>query len=354
MKIVKKKKRNKPNNVNAFTEINGYDHYIGLDWDQKGYSLARLTRKKEKPKLKQGAPKIEELQQYLIELRGKKILTIEETTSTHWLYVELKEYVDKIVVCDPYRNRLLSEGAKDDRIDSSKLSMLLRGGLLKEVYHSNLEKAYKARKLVSSYEDLIKSIVRLKNQRNALYRAIGLKYKESKGNSEEAIVKQIEDSQNRLIELHEEEKAEYIKSFERLRKEIPIINMMCKVSGISTISSVKIYGIVIDAGRFKHKNKYWGYCGLANHEKWSGKKFYGKRKTRYSRVLKSVYKTAAVSAIGSNSDIRKYYEDQLAKGISEEKARNSVARYIAKVTYAIMKNGKPYQGYERKEEKMAA
>lgn len=341
MKLKKKERRNK---LNTFTELEGYDHYLGLDYSQEGYSLGRVTGKMKNPKIVNGSRRVEDIQLRLKELRGKKILTIEETTSTHWLYVELKEYVDKIVVCDPYRNSLLSEGAKDDEIDAGKLSLLLRGGFLKEVYHS-MEEDYVIRKLISAYEDLVKSGVRVKNQQSSIYRSMGLSYKarESLGNN--AIVKFIERQQNKSIEVYEEFKEQYKKEFEQLRRKIPVIEYMCKVAGIDTISAVKIYGTVIDAKRFSTKNKYWGYCGLVYHQKLSGNRNYGKRKTRYSRVLKGVYKTSALAAIRGNNDISQYYKHLLTNGLSEDKARNQIARYIATVTYAIMKYETEYMPY---------
>ena len=103
---------------------------------------------------------MEHLKAYFSNLKGRKIVTIEETTSTHWLYIELYKYVDKILICDPYRNKLLSDGAKTDKLDAGKLSLLLRGGLLKEVYHS-LDRTYELRQLVGDYEQLVKFGVRI-------------------------------------------------------------------------------------------------------------------------------------------------------------------------------------------------
>lgn len=62
---------------------------------------------------------------------------MEETTTSQWLYTELRNHVDKLVACDTHRNKLLSEGAKTDKIDAEKLVQLLRANLLKEIYHSN-------------------------------------------------------------------------------------------------------------------------------------------------------------------------------------------------------------------------
>ena len=48
--------------------------------------------------------------------------------------------------------------------------------MLKEIYHSGEEAIY-LRKLVSGYEDIVKSGVRLKNQKSALFRSEGLDHK---------------------------------------------------------------------------------------------------------------------------------------------------------------------------------
>ncbi len=347
MKITKKVNRNKQNTYSSLTD---YNYYLALDWSQVNYALGVLTPKSKHPRYLRGPAKIDNIQNHLSGLRGKKILTIEETTSTHWLYAELYECVDKIVICDPYRNSLLSDGAKNDDIDAGKLSLLLRGGFLKEVYHT-LDNSYQIRKLLSGYEDLIKMGVRLQNQKSALYRAEGLNSKKDSGLPADTFMSFVEEQQNSLITHYEETKQKYLEQFRQLRKNIPIINKMCRISGINTISAVKIYGTVLDAKRFSGKNKYWGYCGLVHHQKTSGGRNYGKRKIRHSRRLKSVYKTAALAAISGKNDIGEYYQELLSQGYSEYKARHAVARYIATSTYAMMKNATEYIPYSwRKKE----
>jgi hypothetical protein len=150
-----------------------YDHYIAIDWSDFNMAIARMTKKSNKITAIDVPSDIEDLKAYLKSLKGSKILAIEETTTSQWLYTELKEYVNRIFICDPHRNRLLSEGPKTDKIDARKLVQLLKAGLMKEVYHST-EKFLYLRRVVSGYEDLVKAGVRLKNQRSALLRACGL------------------------------------------------------------------------------------------------------------------------------------------------------------------------------------
>jgi hypothetical protein len=153
-----------------------YDYYIAVDWSQRNMAIATLRKDIDRPKITDVDSDIEDLKAYLSSLKGRKIVTIEETTSTHWLYVELYNYAEKILICDPYRNKLLSDGAKTDKLDAGKLSLLLRGGLLKEVYHG-LEKTYELRQLVCDYEQLVEFGTRILNEKSSIYRGSGKSYK---------------------------------------------------------------------------------------------------------------------------------------------------------------------------------
>ena len=94
-----------------------YDHYIAVDWAQCNMAIARMTAKSNEIKTIDTKADVGDLRAYLKNIKGKKILTIEETTTSQWLYSELKDNVDEILICDPHRNKLLSEGAKTDKID---------------------------------------------------------------------------------------------------------------------------------------------------------------------------------------------------------------------------------------------
>jgi transposase len=330
---------------NRLVCIGYYDHYMALDWSLDNATLARMRPASTHPRIIKLEPEINVVKEYVSKCHGSKILCLEETTGSHWLYVELKDSFDKIFVCDPYRNHLLSEGAKTDKIDAGKLCQLLRTGMLKEVYHS-LEQDYHLRKIVSAYEDWIKFGVRFQNQRSALYRTVGLRYKRDSIDDGDEFLRFIETHQESAIDLYEERKREYERLFQSLRKQNRLISNLTAISGISDIWAVTIYSKVIDASRFKNKYKYWSYCGLVKHEKQSGGRSYGKRPPRYCRKLKHIYKSAALAAIGGKNDIREYYDYFLSLGLSPRDARNGVARYIAKVSYGMLKNKSEYVPYQ--------
>lgn len=325
-------------------ELSKYDHYIGLDWSKTNMAIARLTANRINPKVIDVPSDIKELKHYLECLKGKKIITFEETTTSQWLYVELLDCVDKIVICDPYRNRLLSDGPKNDKIDAGKLSSLLQGGLLKEIYHTT-DKIYKLRKYVSAYDDLIKYGVRLLNQKSAIYLSQGLSHRK-KALTKEPVTKFIIERIDKALEVYQENRLQYKELFSKISKKNKLIKNQLTIPGIGEIFAVKIVSTVVDARRFNKAGHYLVYCGLVKHEKLSGGKSYGKRKPRFNRTLKAVYKMAALAAIRSNSPMKDYYEYLLTRGLPEHNARNAIARYIAKVSYGMMKNQEKYQPYK--------
>jgi len=327
-----------------------YTHYIALDWSKEIVAMATMKNSGSKVELKNFKPDPAIVKQMLKKCAGKKILTIEETTTSHWLYVELKESVDRILICDPYRNNLMKDGPQTDKIDARNLCLLLRNGMLKEVYHT-LDKNYELRKLVSAYEDVVKALVRLKNQRSAMFRAEGKDHKKEKILSKSGIKKFVTQKQIESIEYFERIKEDFETIFKKIESENEIIQRLKRISGIGRKIAIMIYSVVIDANRFENKYKYWAYSGLVRYYKESGGKNYGSKKVRYSKLLKKCYKSAALAAINGNNDIREYYEYLLNRGESFENARNQIARYIAKVSYAVMRNNIEYRAYQWRESK---
>lgn len=317
--------------------LNEFDHFLALDWSMKVMAIAHMRRRSKEPETFERPSDLKEFKQYLATLKGPKVLTIEETTTAQWLYVELIDHVDRIILCDPYHNRLLSNGPKTDKIDAGKLCQLLRAGLLKEVFHS-LSGLYELRRLVSAYEDLVKAGVRVLNQKASIEQG----HFES-GKHAPFILEHVAKS----IELYQRSKEQYEHKFTDLSRRNKLVKNLMELSGIGIIGAVKIVAIVVDARRFARAGNYLSYCGLIKHEKISGGRSYGRRRPRFNHTLKVVYKLAAMSVIsGHNNPIREYYEYLLAKGCAEHNARNAVARYIARLTYGMLKTGKRYQAYQ--------
>ncbi|MBL4818790.1 MAG: IS110 family transposase [Deltaproteobacteria bacterium] len=321
-----------------------YDNYIAIDWAQETMAIARMTNKQDKIKVFEGPSDVRGIREFLKGLRGTKILTIEESTASQWLYTEFREHVDRLLVCDPYRNRLLSEGAKNDKIDATKLVRLLRSDMLKEVFHSGDEFIY-LRKIVSGYDDLIRSGVQAKNQRSALLRAIGKSHKKDSFPPELLADKFVLDRLERRIEDYKTQKAEYEREFQRLCKKHKSIKNLKTIPGIGDIHAVQIAATVVDAKRFENQGRFLSYCGLVKLERMSGGKSYGKKSPRYNRAFKHVFKMASQSVIqaGVTNPMHQFYEYLInEKKKSEYIARHTIARKIAVLSYGILKTNKAF------------
>lgn len=325
-------------------ELNIYDHYIAIDWSIKNMAIARMTYKSNKITVVNVPSDITELKLYLRQLKGKKVIAIEETTTAQWLYTELKEEVDRVLVCDPYRNHLLAEGPKTDKIDAMKLVQLLKAGLLKEVYHTADPFLY-LRRVVSGYEDLVRSGVRLKNQRSALLRACGKSSKEKEVEElSESGDQYVLGGLDRQIVAYEEEKERYEKEFARLSRKYPAIRHQASLPGIGPIHSVKIVARIVTPARFADKGHFLSYAGLIQLEKMSGGRSYGQKRPRFCRQMKSVYKSGAFAAIGGDNPLNDYYEYLIQeKGYPAYQARHAVARRLAILSWGVFKSKKKYQ-----------
>ena len=321
-----------------------FDHFVSVDWSQRTMAIAHLRRRDKDPAVFERPSELKVLKEYLHTLRGLTVLTVEETTTAHWLYLELRDDVDRIIICNPYTNRLLSAGPKTDKIDAAKLCLLLRAGLLKEVFHTD-DELYDLRLLVSAYTDLVQAGVRALNQRSALVRGHS-----DAGTHAPFITEHLDKS----FELYRHAKEQYETKFDNFCHHNKHLKRILAVSGIGTIGAVTILATVVDARRFPRTGKYLSYCGLVKLDKFSGGRSYGRRKPQYSRSLKAVYKIAAMAAIKGRNPVREYYDQLVTRGVADHHARHQIARYIATVTYGVLKTGTTYDPYQwRKYTKVA-
>lgn len=313
-----------------------FEHYIALDWSQKIVAVARMTGKLNKPTVFEGPPDVRQIREYLRGLKGTKALTFEETSTSQWLYTELRDSVDELIVCDPFRNRLLSDGPKTDKNDALKLCQLLKAGLLKPVFHQGGE-LIEIRKLVSGYEDLVQAGVRLKNQKSGLYLSRG--GKELTSPSDQFVLEGLEKG----ITAYEAEKKRYEKEFQSLAKKQKAIRALTSIPGFGPINATKFAAIVVDANRFQTRSGFLSYCGLVQLERMSGGMSYGKRFSRYNRRMKSVLKSATITALTGKNPFKETYEYFMReKNYPAYNARHAVCRLIARVALATMRTERDF------------
>ena len=109
------------------------DKYIGMDVHQATTVVAVLDADGKVILETMVATEAAAIIRLVQKLSGPLHVTFEETTQSDWLYDVVRCFVADVIVCDPRRNKLLSEGSKADKMDARKLAELLRAGMLRGV-----------------------------------------------------------------------------------------------------------------------------------------------------------------------------------------------------------------------------
>jgi transposase len=337
-------------------------HYIGADVDCRMVNLA----------VERGGKIVQEfcvpttipaLREVLESVPRPRELAIEEGPMAHWLYRNLSPHVDKMVVCDPRRNGLISnDGDSDDRIDGRKLATLLRGGYMREVYHGQDDAQVGFKRWVGLYHDRVHAAVREINKirghslqyghrppRKVLHDLAGRKeWLLSLGSS--PLAGELEmlfvglDSALRQAKMARREML-------KRGQEYPIAGLWQELPGVGVVRSLTMLAYLDTPWRFgNNPHKLWVYCGVGLQRSSSGKDRFGRMKIgklqlawRVNRRLKDAVMGAAISAIrqGDNAFARQYRR-LMENGLAAGNARHTVARKMVTVMWGMWKTMKAF------------
>jgi len=298
-------------------------------------------------------------------LSGPMRVTFEESTQAEWLYELLRSHVTQVVVCDPRRNKLLSEGSKADKVDARKLADLLRTGMLRSVYHGH-QATRKLKELVRAYETFSLDTQRTMNRIKAIYRGRGIATP-GRGvyqarTRDQWLAKLAEPGlRQRAAWLYQQ--LDQLKPLRKQAKQVMLaesrahraVSLLRTIPQLGPIRAAFIVATVDTPHRFRTKRQFWSYVGLAvvthmsaEYEMKAGKVVRRRKPVATrglnrdcNRRLKEVFISAATG--GSRDESYKLYLDRLIdNGMRTEMARITLARKIAAVALIIWKKGKEF------------
>jgi transposase len=307
------------------------------------------------------------IQKFFKSLKGRLIVTFEEGTLSQWLCETIQPLADQVIVCNPRRNKLLSEGSKNDRIDTRKLADLLRTGMLKPVYHGQAGTGV-LKELVRSYDALVGDTNRVMNRLKAVYRSRGIKtggrdvyYKRNR----EAWLDKIDRpaKQDRAAVLYRQ--FDCLRDLRREAKRKMLLEarrhsawkILRTIPGLGPIRVAIVIAIISTPHRFRSKRQLWKYSGLSVVTESSSDYYFVQQLLRrsskqpmtrgltreFNHLLKSVLKSASVDAI-RKEPFKTFYELRISAGVPAEMARLIVARKIATLILVLWKRGVLFDG----------
>jgi transposase len=289
---------------------------------------------------------------------GPKGVVIEEGPMADWAMRVVRPYVNEVIVCDPRRNRLITDdGDKTDHIDPGKLIELYRLGALRPVHHPERESMIDLRYWVWTYHDQVELVTAAKNKNKAAYRMAGLQYdgvnvyslagravvlaKLSRPSVRERmsiLYENLDDLATRRDRLH--------RRLARIAARHPVTKRFLAIPGYGPIRALTFLTIVDTPFRFSTPQKLWRYGGLGLRRQQSGNPDSGRKRPprSYNRRLKAVARGAMerVLSLGDGNPFELLYQRLLRKGTKESLARLSVARKSLSIPWGMWKGGTEY------------
>ncbi len=341
-------------------------YYVGMDVHQASIVIVVLNgagKVVEASTIKTGA---EAVRSYLKRLKGRVYVTFEEGTQAQWLYDLVRPIVSEVIVCDPRHNRLLHSGNKSDRIDAQKLAELLRHGSLKAVDHDDHGMRL-LKELVRTYECLVQDTTRVMSRLKAIYRGRAIRcagHTVYRPDQRQTWLRKLPDvgARVRADYLYEQlaalrplrQKAK-LAMLQEARKQAAY-PVLLSVPRLGPISVAQLLAIVGTPHRFRTKEQFWKYVGLAlvtrttaDQEVIDGVL---RRKRRpiatrgldrnHNHLLKRVFKMAATTACHT-SPFQVGYERRVKQGMDPALARLTIARQLSALTLSMWKRGEVFQ-----------
>jgi len=334
-------------------------HILGLDAHSATFSMLILNGQGKVCQEVKRDTSAENLIEVVRAAPGPKVLVVEESHMAQWVKRTVERYVDKVVICDPKRNKwIAADEFNDDTRSARKLAELYRGNYIKEIRHPDDEGA-KLRGLFLHYYDLNHQGTRFKNKLKAVFRQEAIK------TAGKGIYKD-EDHELWLGKLREQKHLQHaarqdfelVDTLARLKEETyeVMVKLAKKDKAFAWLESIPGAGPMIVSGylalidtpeRFSRKNKLWSYAGFGNKRHTSDEEVYEEHASKCgNRPLKWVvleHFLHAVQQARKPNRFKRYYEELRRKGLDETGARRAVCRALLSTVRAVWMKGEPYR-----------
>jgi transposase len=200
------------------------------------------------------------------------------------------------------------------------------------------------KKTVWFYEEITVQGTRLKNQLHKLTRESNLTKDATEKQVLSAIIK------TRRKELVFVGKTKY--NIERdLKALLPSSGVnLTGIRGIGSITAARLIAHTNGIERFRNRNAYVRYAGIAPVERSSGKAKRFVNTTRGNRKLNSVLYYAAMNRIVWDKTMKTRYREKIASGKTKQEAILYLMRKTAILVYSLLKSGEEYKPDGKTEE----
>jgi transposase len=288
-------------------------------------------------------------------------VAFEEGSMAGWLYRNLKDQADELIVCDPKRNaHVAKDGDKDDPIDAEKLNDLYRGGFLKKVHQMEHEQQAAIKQVVGMYHNRVGHRVQEGCRLLALGKRWGvlLNRSELSGAEGQLILEaQLRQARvpERVLTIAEALRSSYLQALEQegdfykvlgeLAAKDPMMLRTAELPGYGPVRAATLISYLDTPWRFKSRYALWKYVGIGLRREKSGEGLdHLCVEQNCNRLLRSVVIGAAQSAIDQKENVfAERYARWIEAGVSARNARRNVARDQVTAVWGMWKSNTAFE-----------
>jgi len=323
-------------------------YYIGLDVHKK--TISYCVKDASGQVHREGTVRAtrNELDGWVRTLPEPRIIAMEATIFTGWIYDHLLPHADQVKVAHPLMLRAIAAAKKkNDRIDAGKIADCLRCDFLPECHMASTEIRDRRRSLRYRHL-LVRQMVQMKNRISGLLMETGVSHNKQRlhkvGYFRELISKneEVPESIRPLLRLSREtidrcRKTEYalVSSLERDPLLAERIQRLRTVPGVGPITALTWALEIGDVSRFRSIKQAISYCGLCGEEKSSADKVLRTPLSKQrNKHIQHVLVEAAKLAPRQNHELALVHEKEKQKG-NGNRATLAVARKMVAYLLAV-------------------
>jgi transposase len=289
-----------------------------------------------------------ELDCWVRTLPQPRIMAMEATIFTGWIYDHLLPHAEQVKVAHPLMLRAIAAAKKkNDRIDAGKIADCLRCDFLPECHMASTE--IRDRRRTLRYRHLlVRQMVQMKNRISGLLMETGVSHNKQRlhkvGYFRELISNsaEIHESIRPLLRLSREtivrcQKTEYalVSSLERDPLLAERLKRLRTVPGVGPITALTWALEMGDVSRFRSVKQAISYCGLCGEEKSSADKVLRTPLSKQrNKHIQHVLVEAAKLAPRQNHELAVVHERETQKG-NRNRATLAVARKMVAYLLAV-------------------
>ena len=302
----------------------------------------------------------ESVEHLLIQFSEPPRVVVEATRNWMWFVAALQEKGCSVQLAHPFRTKAIASARiKTDSIDAKTLCDLLRADLIPQSYISTAEEL-DSRELGRGRINLVHDQTILKNRILAILGKDNLRFSGSDlfGTSGKLWLEKQSLSQvkrkvisvylTRLLNVQDA-----IMTVEQEIKQrsssIPEVSLLQTIPGIGTTTAFLLVSEIGNIKRFPNAKKFTSYFGLVPRLSQSGNHAYYGRITKLGNPYVRWSLVQAAHRLVRSDRVYKKFVDRLSYKHGKKKAIVALARKLATIVYAVLKENRRYQKeYQKK------